>query len=217
MSLHLSRRTALRAGGLSAAVATIGRSMGRAGEAAVGEPLILGRLNLAGRRTTTLRSKATSGGPAGAATLVVENLDPTGRGGGLFVHSTGGTCIGTYGQVGGTAISANSNDGLAIAASGRVSFDFAGSVVIPAGQASRRVKLATGNVHFPPGAHVLATLQGDAGPGVAIRHVEVLDPTATPDFEAIEFVLTAASAQDVTVAFWVFYLPESGGGVFLPV
>lgn len=209
----LTRRTALRAGGLSAVLAAAGKSLTRGAEAAAGAPLLLGRVNLAGKSTTTLRSKAGSGGPPGGQTLAIENLSNDGTG--LSVRSRGGICIHTYGMLGGTAISANSNDGLAIEASGRVSFDFAGSVVVPAGESTARVKLVTGNVHFPEGAMVVATLQGSAGPVVAVSHVERLDATP-PDFEALEIVLTGAAAQDATVAFWVFYMPASGG-VFVPV
>lgn len=130
------------------------------------------------------------------------------------MHSTGGACITTYGQLGATAVVASSNDGYAVVANGLVQFDFAGVVQVTAGEASARVKLASGNVHFPEGSRVLATMQGDGGPGVAVRFVKRLaaDP---PDFEALDIVLTAPATQPVDVAFWVFYLPP-GGSALVP-
>lgn len=210
----LPRRIALRAGALSAVLAVAGLARPKSGLAARGDPLILGKVNLAGKRSTVLRSKAGPGGPPGFATLVIENRERNSQATGLFVNSYGGVCVNAYGQLGGTAISANSNDGRAIAATGRVSFDFAGSAVVKAGESSMRLKLATGMVNFPEGSLVLATLQGDAGPGVVVRHVIRLDPQP-PDFEALEIVLTAATTQDVRVAYWVFYTAASGG-VFVP-
>ncbi len=94
-----SRRAALRLGGVAGALAAITRGSG-VGNAARGEPLLLGRLNLAGKSTTTLRSKAGAGGPPGSTTLQIENNNSEG-GFALFAKSTGGVCIGTYGQLGG--------------------------------------------------------------------------------------------------------------------
>ncbi len=100
---------------------------------APGDSLILGKVNLAGRRSAVPRPKAGPGGPPGSATLVIENRERDGHSVGLFAQSTGGVCIGTYGQLGGTGVLAVSNDGLALEASGRVSFDFAGAVEVKAG------------------------------------------------------------------------------------
>ena len=208
MPKSLSRRLTLMAAGLSAAGVATAAIRGNASEAASGDPLLLGKVNLAGNKRTLLRSRVGKDSAGSArATLEVENLNPAGEGVGLFVWGVGNACITTYGQLGATGIRANSNDGYAIEAQGRVSFDYSGAVRFKVGQSVRKVKLISGQLVVPETSFVLATLQGDGGAGVGVRYARRIPIAQMQPLEVIEIALTAPAQKAVEVAFWVFEAP----------
>ena len=83
-------------------------------------------------------------------------------------------------------------------ADGNVAFSFAGSLRFDAGQAKRHVQVMS-NASFAEGSYVLATLQDDAGAGVAVRYARL-----GPGGIEIEIALTAAPSKAVNVGWWVF-------------
>lgn len=190
MTTRLNRRSTLAVAGASLAALAAGRTGGT--EAAANSPLIIGQLNLGSGKRTRLKSNV--GG--GRAALEIENLNPSATGAGLDVFAAG-TAIRASGPVGATAIKLTSR-GRALDADGNVAFSFAGSLRFKAGQTKRHVQVMS-NAAFAEGSYVLATLQDDAGAGVAVRYGKL-----GPGGIEIEIALTAAPTKPVTAAWWVF-------------
>ncbi len=190
MTTRMNRRSTLAVAGAS--LATLVASRTGPTEAAANDPLVIGKLNLGSGKQTRLRSNV--GG--GRATLQIQNLHPRATGLGLDVFAAG-TAIRASGPLGATAIQLTSR-GRAIDADGNVAFSLAGSLRFAAGQSKRHLQVQS-NAAFAEGSYALATLQGDAGDGVAVRYAKL-----GPGGIEIEIALTAAAAKAVTVAWWVF-------------
>lgn len=187
MNAHRTRRHLLT--GLGAASAAIALTAAPRGEAAPGEPLLLGRANRAGSRPTRISSRVALRGA-----LEIENLNPEGKGTGLDV-SSGGVGIHALGMVGGTGLFTESRDGRALAVIGRSAFVHAGVATIAAGSADVIVET---RYFIHPGEAIIATLQGEGGAGVAVRFAE----RQSDGFHA-RVALTKAATRDVVVAFWM--------------
>jgi len=173
----VTRRGAIKAAGGGLAALALGAVVRpqRAG-ADTGDHLILGAINSAQHGTSLLAADAV----------------------GLAVIATGAgnTALYSKGGFGGAdGLIANSATGFALKTEGKVTFDTAGILKIPAG---RQRKMADPGVPVDKDTKVLATLLDAAGSGVSIDHVRRIK-----NQDRIQVVLTGPPAVDVSVAWFV--------------